>query len=207
MFQQQKNPYPMQRFLLPALALGTLALASAFTRPEAASVKADVAQSTITWKGRKVTGSHEGTVKLKSGALEFAGGDLTGGFFEIDMASIAVTDLQGDMAGKLEGHLKSDDFFGVEAYPSALFRITSVVSRGTPGDYKITGDATIKGKTQEVRFLASVDRDGGVATADITLDRTDYDVRYGSGSFFSNLGDKTIYDDFDLSVRLVLVQG
>jgi polyisoprenoid-binding protein YceI len=95
----------------------------------------------------------------------------------------------------------------VEQYPSALFRITSVASRGTAGEYKVTGDATIKGKTKEIRFLASVNRESGVAKASITLDRTDYDVRYGSGSFFSNLGDKTIYDEFDLEIALAIQEG
>jgi polyisoprenoid-binding protein YceI len=144
-----------------------------------------------------VTGSHEGTVKLKSGNLEFNNGVLTGGRFEIDMTSIAVTDLSGDMKGKLEGHLNSDDFFGVEKFPVATMVITSVASRGTAGEYKVTANATIKGKTKEIRFLAN-----GTATAEIELDRTDYDIRYGSGSFFDNLGDKTIYDDFSLTVTL-----
>lgn len=197
----------MKRFVFPALALGIALMAAAFTQPLAKSNAVDTEASVITWKGRKVTGSHEGTVKLKSGKLEFAEGQLTGGYFEIDMSSIAVTDLSGNQADNLRGHLMSDDFFGVETYPSALFRIVKVAPRGTPGDYKVTGEATIKGKTQEVRFLANVDAKSGVATADISLDRTDYDVRYGSGSFFSNLGDKTIYDDFDLQVKLVMKEG
>ena len=80
--------------------------------------------------------------------------------------------------------------------------ITSVASRGTAGEYKVTANATIKGKTKEIRFLAKVDEANGTATAEIELDRTDYDIRYGSGSFFDNLGDKTIYDDFSLTVTL-----
>jgi polyisoprenoid-binding protein YceI len=194
----------MKRFLLPFMALATLAVASAFQAPAARTSMIDTAQSVITWKGRKVTGAHEGTVMLKSGKLEFAEGMLTGGYFEIDMTTIAVTDLSGKQAESLKGHLMSDDFFGVETYPSSLFRITKVAPRGTPGDYKVTGEATIKGKTKEIRFLANVDSKGGMATAEISLDRTDYDVRYGSGSFFSNLGDKTIYDDFDLQIKLVM---
>ena len=197
----------MNRIVFPSLALGIALMAAAFTQPMAKATSVNTAESVITWKGRKVTGAHEGTIKLKSGKLEFADGLLTGGYFEIDMSSIVVTDLSGKQAENLRGHLMSDDFFGVEQYPSALFRITRVAPRGTPGDYKVTGEATIKGKTREVRFLANVDSKGGVATADISLDRTDYDVRYGSGSFFSNLGDKTIYDDFDLQVKLVMQEG
>ena len=131
-------------------------------------------------------------------------GQLVGGIFTIDMTTIACLDLSGEYQGKLEGHLKSDDFFGVEKYPTATFVITKAVPQG-PGKYKVIGNMTIKDKTEEVQFNASVEeRDGKVtASATITLDRSKYDVRYGSGSFFDNLGDKTIYDDFDLTVNLV----
>ncbi|MEM6964816.1 MAG: YceI family protein [Bacteroidota bacterium] len=166
----------------------------------------DTQESVITWKGYKVTGEHAGTLKVKNGKLDFDNGKLTGGSFDIDMTSIKVTDLSGGMAGKLEGHLKSPDFFGVEKYPTAKFNITKVVSRGKAGEYKIIGDITIKETTKEIRFNANVTDKGGVKTAlaDITLDRSEFDVRYGSGSFFDNLGDKTIYDEFDLNVKLVV---
>lgn len=168
-------------------------------------VSVDPAASQVTWKGYKVTGSHEGTIAVKDGNLEFTDGMLTGGSFAIDMASIKATDITGGMAEKLEGHLKSADFFGVEAYPTAKFVITKVVSRGTPGDYRITGDITIKESTQEIKFNAKVTEADGIYTAmaDLKLDRTDFDVRYGSGSFIDNLGDKTIYDEFDLGIKLV----
>jgi len=126
-------------------------------------------------------------------------------YFEIDMTSIASTDLQGEYADKLVGHLKSDDFFGVATYPTAKFAITKVVSRGKVGDYKVTGNLTIKETTKEIRFNVNVDNSTSVpvATADITIDRSDFNVKYGSGSFFDNLGDKTIYDEFDLGLKLV----
>ncbi len=170
-----------------------------------ASVQVDTDASVITWKGYKVTGEHEGTIQVKSGDLEFTDGVLSGGSFLIDMPSIAVTDLQGGSAAKLEGHLKSADFFGVENFPTAKLEITKVVSRGTPGDYRVTADITIKENTETIRFNAKVKEEAGtyVATADLTIDRTDFDVRYGSGSFIDNLGDKTIYDEFDLNVKLV----
>lgn len=166
----------------------------------------DTNKSVITWKGYKVTGEHAGTLKVKSGDLNFTDGKLTGGNFVIDMASLAVTDLKGGMANKLAGHLKSPDFFGTEKYPTAKFEITKVVSRGKVGEYKITGNVTIKETTKEIKFNAFVTETEGVKTAkaDITLDRSDYNVRYGSGSFFDGLGDKTIYDEFDLSVSLVV---
>jgi len=126
---------------------------------------------------------------------------LTGGEFAIDMTSITVTDLDGGMKGKLEGHLKSPDFFGVENHPVANFKITKVVPRGTGGSYKVVGDLTIKNITKEIKFNADVKDD--MATANIQIDRSDFNVKYGSGSFFDNLGDKTIYDEFDMVVDLV----
>lgn len=169
-------------------------------------VPVDTNKSVITWKGYKVTGEHAGTLKVKSGDLDFTAGKLTGGNFVIDMASLAVTDLTGGNAAKLAGHLKSPDFFGTEKFPTARFDIKKVVSRGKAGEYKIIGNITIKETTKEIKFNAVVTENNGVKTAkaDITLDRTDFDVRYGSGSFFDNLGDKTIYDEFDFSVNLVV---
>lgn len=170
-----------------------------------ASVEVDTNESVITWKGYKVTGEHEGTIKVKRGDLEFTDGMLSGGTFLIDMPTIAVTDLQGGSAAKLEGHLKSADFFGVDNFPTAMLAITKVVSRGTAGDYRVTADLTIKEITESIRFNTKVNEEGGayVATADLTIDRSDFDVRYGSGSFLDNLGDRTIYDEFDLNVKLV----
>ena len=169
------------------------------------TVPVDTTASQVTWKGYKVTGSHEGTIGLKSGNLEFTDGVLTGGQFTIDMPTLKTTDLSGGMAEKLDGHLKSDDFFGVANYPDATLNITNVASRGKAGEYRVTGDLTIKGTTKPVKFNTVVTEEMGkyVAVADVKIDRTEYNVRYGSGSFFDNLGDKTIYDEFDLTVRLV----
>lgn len=170
------------------------------------SVNVDTAESYIVWKGYKVTGSHYGKVMIKNGELTFdEAGALTGGGFDIDMTTITCEDLEGEWNQKLVGHLKSDDFFGVEKFPTAKFIITEVVSRGKPGEYKIVGNLTIKETTKPIKFNTVITEEGGkrVATADITIDRSEYNVRYGSGSFFDNLGDKTIYDEFELSVNLV----
>ena len=186
-------------FLLPLLAILTMAA----TAPVNYSV--DISSSAIVWKGYKVTGEHTGTVKVKSGDLQFTGGKLSGGTFTVDMTSISVTDLEGEWAGKLEGHLKSDDFFGVKKYPTSSFKITRVIPQDTKGNYKIVGKLTIKNTTKEEKFFAKMTENNGkvTATGKITIDRSDYDVRYGSGSFFDDLGDKTIYDEFDLNVTLV----
>ena len=190
--------------------LGVLLLVAVFTFIGSAfttlvSHKIDTTASEVTWKGYKVTGEHTGTIALQSGNFEYDGETLVGGNFVIDMTTITCTDLEGAGAGKLVGHLKSADFFGIESHPTASFNITKVVSRGTAGNYKVIGDLTIKETTKEIRFNANVDFASGapVATADITIDRSDFNVQYGSGSFFDNLGDKTIYDEFDLSLKLV----
>ena len=165
------------------------------------TIKIDVDKSTINWDASKVTGKHSGTIKLLEGNLEFDEELLSGGTFTMDMTSINVTDLEGGAKEKLEGHLLSPDFFSAEANPKAIFNITKVAPRGTAGEYKVTGDMTIKNITKEIRFNAKVAE--GLAAATIQLDRTDFDVRYGSGSFFSNLGDKTIHDEFTLEVALM----
>ena len=175
-----------------------------FVKPPV-KVPADLTSSYVKWTGYKVTGQHFGKVMLKSGSLEFEGDNLIGGAFEMDMTSITVEDLTGEGAKKLGGHLKSDDFFGVAAHPTSKFVITKVVSRGTPGAYKIIGNLNLKAATKELRFNADIKTIEGkqTAVAKIKLDRSEYDIRYGSGSFFDNLGDKTIYDEFDLEINLV----
>lgn len=103
------------------------------------------------------------------------------------MTSLESTDLSGNMKGKLDGHLKSDDFFGVENHPEATLMLTSVKATGKNA-YNAKGKLTIKGKTNPVEFTIAIY--GSKANATVKVDRSKYDVRYGSGSFFDNLGDK-----------------
>ncbi|TRO65538.1 YceI family protein [Christiangramia sabulilitoris] len=159
----------------------------------------NVEESTVEWRGEKVTGSHNGTIELESGYLMMEDDKITGGEFIMDMRTITVTDLTGENKGKLEGHLKSEDFFGVAKHPQAKLVITSAASKGN-GKYGIVGDLTIKTETHPITF--DLVMNGDVATTSLTIDRSKYDVRYGSGSFFDNLGDKTIYDNFELDVKL-----
>jgi len=175
-----------------------------FVKPPV-KVPADLTKSYVKWTGYKVTGQHFGKVMLKSGSLEFEGNNLIGGSFEMDMTSITVEDMTGQGAEKLSVHLKADDFFGVATYPTSKFVITKVISRGTPGAYKIVGNLILKGKTKEIRFNADLKENNGNQTASgkVLIDRTDYDIRFRSGSFFENLGDVTIYDEFDLEINLV----
>lgn len=174
------------------------------TKMEVAETKTvDTEGSVATWKGHKVTGTHEGTIAVKEGKLTYdADGMLNGGTIIIDMTSITCTDLEGEMAGKLVGHLASPDFFNVADYPTATLEILKVAHKGMNDEYKITGNLTIKETTEEVKFYATVGENAGMA--DIQIDRTDFDIRYGSSSFFGFLGDKTIYDEFDLNVKFSL---
>jgi polyisoprenoid-binding protein YceI len=162
-------------------------------------------ESKVVWLGKKVTGEHTGEIQMAYGDLQFDGEKLTGGSFEIDMQSITNSDIENEEYNqKLVGHLKSDDFFGVEKYPKASFVMTEV-EHTKAGKYHIKGDLTIKGITKSIEFPAQVTMldTKATATASITVDRSEFNVRYGSGSFFDGLGDKMIYDDFTLDVTLV----
>ncbi|HNM24338.1 MAG TPA: YceI family protein [Saprospiraceae bacterium] len=185
---------------LPLLAILVMAASVGVT-----NYNVDTAFSNIVWTGYKVTGQHTGNVKVKNGNIQFTDGHLTGGSFEIDMNSISCTDLQGEYADKLIGHLKSDDFFGVATYPTAKFVITRVIPQDTKGNYKVLGDLNIKSTTKPAKlFVNIVDKGSEInVSGKLTVDRSEYDIRFGSGSFFDGLGDKTIYDEFDLQIWLV----
>lgn len=187
----------MRNFKTIAIAL---LVAFGTTVATAQTKKVDVAKSKISWVGKKVTGSHEGTVSLKEGSLEFKGKKLTGGTFTVDMNSIQVTDLKaGQGKEKLEGHLKADDFFGTEKFPTAKLHFTKVAAKQN-GVYAVTADLTLKGITKPITFDITVN--GNKATSALKIDRTKFDIKYGSGSFFDSLGDKAINDEFELAVEL-----
>ncbi len=173
-----------------------------FTTVISPSVKrhVDVESSQIEWTGKKIAGTHRGTIQLKKGFLNLSSeGKLTSGKFVMNMNSIVVTDLEGEYKEQLEGHLNNDDFFGVENYPTSTLEITEVAEK-SGNTYAVTGDLTIKGKTNPVTFELEVNED--TATGRVAIDRTKYGIRYGSGSFFNNLGDKTINNNFNLDVKL-----
>jgi polyisoprenoid-binding protein YceI len=165
-------------------------------------VKVDVLKSELNWTGKKVTGEHHGKINLKEGTLTLKNNKISEGRFVIDMNSITDLDLTAaDWNAKLVGHLKSDDFFGVATYPEAVLEITGS-SPFINGKATVNGKLTIKGTTNPVVF--EVTQSGNLYTAQVTVDRTLYNVRYGSGKFFENLGDKTIYDNFTLDVKLAV---
>jgi polyisoprenoid-binding protein YceI len=183
--------------------IATLVIAAfitfSFTTLDGDKKEIKLENSKVVWKGYKVTGSHVGIISIKSGYLNFDKDKLTGGSFEIDMSTITVTDLEGESKGQLEGHLKSNDFFGVEKFPTASLIFTKVKSLGK-NSYNVNGNMTIKGKTETVSFNVSIY--GNKANVSLKIDRTKFDVRYGSSSFFDGLKDKAIYDEFDLIADL-----
>ena len=173
---------------------------------EEATYVVDTAASTIGWRGEKpLQYDHTGTIDIAEGQMTFAGDQLTGSSFTIDMTTINNVDLSGDDKAKLEGHLKSDDFFGVETYPTAMVVIKSAEATGTDGQFTTVADLTIKEITSEITFMTDVTVADGVlnATADIVFDRSIFDVRFGSGSFFDDLGDNLISDEIELTVTIV----
>ena len=166
---------------------------------------ADTQKSTVKWIGEKVTGEHFGNIDLKSGDLTVENGKISSAAIVMDMTSINVKDLEGEYADKLQGHLKSPDFFNVADYATSTFALTDFKEKKSEnGNYEITGTLTIKGITHSISFPAQVDITGNqvVAKADLTFDRTKYEIRYNSGSFFDDLGDYMIYDDVKISFEL-----
>lgn len=141
----------------------------------------DVAESTVQWKGTKVTGAHEGTVTIKEGRLVVDGGKVTGGTFVLDMNSISSTDLEGEWKEKLDGHLKSEDFFDVANNPEAKFEITGVENETDDGEAKVSGNLTIKGITKNISFDAKAieltDSKANI-TANFNIVRGDWGVNY-----------------------------
>lgn len=192
------------------LALGILIVQSAFAAEQ--TYKVDAAKSKLEWLGKKVTGEHHGTINIKSGSLHFTDGKFDGGEFEIDMKSIINLDLEDETwNAKLVNHLKSDDFFSVESYPVSILKIKEVKNykdENSDANYWVIADLTIKGITNPVEFTAKLENQGDIVTgvANINVDRSKYNVKYGSGSFFKGLGDKMIYDDFHMKVNLNAVK-
>jgi len=187
-----------------ALVAAAITLLS-FTTTPPVKFQVDTKASTIVWTATKVTGSHSGTVPVKTGEIVADGKVIKQGNFEIDLASLTVTDIT-DPSGnaKLVGHLKSPDFFNTAAHPTASFTIQSVTPK-SGDEYSVKGKLTVKGITKDIEFPAVIKQEGKklIATAKVKVNRTHYDIRYGSNSFFDNLGDKAISDEFELDLKLV----
>jgi polyisoprenoid-binding protein YceI len=160
----------------------------------------DLASSVITWKGTKPTGAHDGTIMLQEGSLNLKAGKLTGGTFVIEMSSIKNLDLDAESAAKIEGHLSAPDFFDVATYATSKFVITSVIE--AEGKLAVTGNLTVKDITKSITIPATLLSVGNVTTFKsdkFNIDRTEFNIKYASKTFFDNLKDKFIDDAIELS--------
>ncbi len=201
-----------------SLAAGALVLASCVGNPEGkraettdgvdavslsdvgSNLAVDTESSNVEWTGRKVSGQHHGEVKIKSGALIVDEGKLVGGNFVIDLTSISNFDLDGEYKGKLEGHLKSEDFFDVENHPEATFEITDVKDGAEAGVVVVSGNLTIRGVTKNITFDANVEEASDTAvkaTADFNIAREDWGVNYAGQA------DDLISKEINLKITLV----
>jgi len=195
----------MKTLFTMILALATTVTMASETMPMTSTYKIDSAATTVGWAAKKITGSgHNGNVSVKDGFFTFTGDLITAGEINVDMKTITDADMPAtdEYNAKLVGHLKSPDFFNVEKYPSAKLVITS--SEKTKTGLKIKGDLTFVGKTNPIEFDAIVSKQKGIFTAksDVVLDRTKWDLKYGSTDFFKSLGDKAINNEFTLSINV-----
>ncbi|MCE2996592.1 MAG: YceI family protein [Cyclobacteriaceae bacterium] len=192
---------------VPLVFAAIFALLAFIIPPAAFKYKVDTNASTLNWVGKKVTGQHNGSIALSSGEIVTEGKTIKQGSFEIDVNSITVADITDkDGNAKLVSHLKSDDFFATEKFPKATFVIGSVISKSA-NEYIVKGKLTMKGITNDIEFPATITNDGKqiAATAKIIVDRSKFDIRFRSRSFFENLGDKVIYDEFELDLKLIAI--
>jgi polyisoprenoid-binding protein YceI len=187
--------------LLAAVLITASTVFATNTKGEKAAFEIDTKASKVYWTGKKVTGEHTGYVSVDNGKVWVENKNVVGAEVKMDMNSIVCTDLEaGEWNDKLVGHLKSDDFFSVEKFPVASLNFTSV-KKSTGGEYSVVADMTIKGITKEISFPAKIKIENGTleAKGTATLDRTKWNVQYGSGKFFEGLGDKMIYDNFEIT--------
>ncbi len=183
----------------------TAAEAAAQAQLQSVKYMANTTESSIEWTGFKPTGKHNGTIGMDSGVFTVNNGKVESGSFLIDMNSIVNLDMPMDDKNnaKLVGHLKSPDFFDVEQYPSAAFEVTGFEEK--EGKTMLSGNLTLKEKKNNVTFpvVVSSDEDNFTITSEVfVIDRSKWDVQYGSKSFFDNLGDKFINDDIELKITL-----
>lgn len=184
---------------LKSIALALVVALGTLTATAQTSKKVDASKSKVLWLAKKVGGQHNGDINLKDGTLIFKGKKLVGGNFTVDMTTINTTDLQGEWKGKLDGHLKADDFFGVEKFPTSTLVFKKIGAKKAANTYTVEADLTIKGITAPITFDIVANK--GVANATLMIDRTKYDIKYASKNFGA-LADKAIDDEFELKVQL-----
>ena len=166
---------------------------------------ADVEATKLTWVGRKISSGHDGTIDLKNGSLNIGDDGQINGKFNIDMSSISVSDLQGGGKKSLERHLKNEDFFDVNNFPIATLEFSSRTENIIKNKLSLASELTVKNITNPLKFSAQIIEASPQLKikADIVFDRSIYDVRYGSGKFFENLGDRLILDEVQIGAILL----
>lgn len=175
--------------------------------------KINTEESAINWTGSKPTGEHIGSISIASGSFHFTNHQLESGKAVIDMTSITVEDegMPEDAKKSLEAHLKGtaegkeEDFFNTKKFPTAGFEITRIQKEGEK--MLIQGNLTMKEKTQNVSFPAAITWASDSSSVKIiseafTIDRTKWDVNYGSKTIFGDLGDKFINDEISLKIAI-----
>ena len=168
----------------------------------------NVENSNINWIGRKVTGEHSGTLNLSKGWVVMQEGSIIGGKFIFDMTSIKNTDIESpEWKEKLEKHLMAEDFFFVDSFPNAILEIKyhhQIIDDKTGQTNQIIADLTIRGITHEINFPINIShtKSNFYAEGSIDIDRTLFNIKYNSVTFFEELGDRMIYDDFTVQFSL-----
>ncbi|MDT0644436.1 YceI family protein [Zunongwangia sp. F363] len=182
---------------------------AAVAQGEVMEYMVDTTASVIEWEGSKPTGTHTGTIKLAEGTFSANDSLVESGSFKIDMVTIDVTDLEGDDKQNLEAHLKGTvegkegDFFNIMEYPHATFEVTGITEEN--GQKMMEGNLTIKDQTKNISFPINIDRSGdeiNITSEEFVIDRTQWNVNYGSKSVFDNLGNNFISDDIQLKLDI-----
>jgi len=168
----------------------------------------DLENSKIDWIGRKVTGEHSGTLNLSDGFIIWNGKAITGGKITFDMTSIKTTDIESpEWKQKLDDHLKNEDFFHTDSFPHATLEIkgqTAIMDENKTIREGIVANLTIRGITHEITFPFILTQYNNIISGkgSVDIDRTLYNIRYKSGKFFDDLGDRLIYDDFTVQFNV-----
>ena len=189
----------MKKLLLFGILATSMLLTAAFNPIKEDFYTVDTQNSTIDWSAKKFGGGHTGTLKISEGSLIYNGKSLRKGVFIMNMSSITSDN------ERVTKHLKSPDFFSSEKNPTSKFEITKVSAAGKD-QVNIIGNLTIKGITNSLSFPASVKQENDMVTAvanKIRIDRTKYDIHFRSKTFFGDIGDKAIDDEFELNIKLI----
>jgi len=159
------------------------------------ATQVDLVKSTIHWEGTKITGRHFGVIGIKNAEVKVKDNSIISGNVVVNMDTFKAVDLSGDMATKFNKHMKGEDFFNVKKHPVAKINIKKVEG------YTATADLTVMGVTNEVSFPIVSHNNHHYGS--LTFDRTKFGMKYGSSSFFKNLGDKVIHNDIKLIFNIV----